>query len=402
MLESMNLTPEQEKCLVWIENSDHRSINDDLLNAIVDSQGSLHEFLKCVLEHNKDEKDQSKKLSMLLRGNSNNVIVYYRNHVLWELSLVSGQGNVEFNFNHARYTEDWKKQLEILQNEYKMGCNAEIKATNTGITIDTISARADKFDKSFVKYTHDTFIEFIETYFGNRGTRKDYFKSENSNSNPRFYVEKDWQQRLYFYFNSEFEDKLDHQEDISGTYIYDLEFSQPYPDENSRELFGKNNEPDMLGISFEDGVPKSLQFIEVMSNESSCEGDSGIKKHIEGMRNYAGNPRFMKCRAKDLIQSLRQYAKMGLFKGDMDLLSKVETFCKSNEIPVELFIVLTNNELPVKRKETKKSAIDYYHEHKNEVESWLKDPNDRLNCRLQIVEGNFFEGRLEIKEIKIN
>ncbi len=393
----------EEVCLQWIEANDHRSISTELMNAITEANGALHEFLICVQAHNRTEKRQEKKLAMLLRGNSDSVVIYYRNHMLWKLSLASGRGKVEFNFDHARYEEEWKNHLKILQKQYQMGQQAKFKPRRnhkgeiTGGTVGYISAEKDRFDKAFVEYTHDTFIRLIDSFFGDANERKDYFKAELGLDMPgstRFLIEKIWQHRLFFHFNDEFEQAIS-SKNINGTFIYDLEFSQPFPNKESRDILGKNNEPDMLGIKFENGMPKSIQLIEVKSTAYACEGKSGIEQHVAGMRNYANNKRLMKCRAKDLIGSLKQYAELGLFNGDKALLSKVNDFCGQDNIDVELIIVLTNNNLPG---EIRESAIDYYKNNEENVNSWLKN----AGCRLQIVEGDYFEDKLDVKNIEFD
>ena len=90
--------------------NDSRKISDKLKNAFIDEQGKFFQFYK------KTKEDKS--LVTCFRGNSSpeKIVIYYNNHILWELFLKESRGDVSYcvsvSFNHSRYSIDYCTELE--------------------------------------------------------------------------------------------------------------------------------------------------------------------------------------------------------------------------------------------------------------------------------------------------
>ncbi|WP_026489114.1 hypothetical protein [Butyrivibrio sp. XBB1001] len=415
---------------------DHRSISDPLKTAFV--SGGLFEFRKYVLGKNHDTSDKHKRIAILLRGNNNRIILYKYNHKISELSAREIQGKVictvKFDFNHARYTDDWYKKWCTLENlgfsigesktaEYLPQELTE-KATNgliakklikvtrnkhsvvNGGEIGTISCSRERFDDKFVEKCLGIFEELVEDFFAS--ATMDYFREAVSLKYPEaknisgnaasVFVEKRWQQRLLFHFNN-LQD---------GYYAYDLEFAQKFPDKDFVDKLARKlendeykkvkaadikaalgtNEPDMLAIRYEGGNPKALVLIEVKSTEIACMGDSSVEKHMQGMAEYAKQSIFISKRVTDAYESLKQYKEMGIIESGVEIKGLPEN------PPVEKVLLLTNSNISINEcGSTKPSALDYYKQNKQSIKKW----SDEYKCDVWITESNYFDNDIKIQ-----
>lgn len=148
------------------------------------------------------------------------------------------------------------------------------------------------------------------------------------------------------------------------------------------------NEPDMLAIKYEGGNPKALVLIEVKSTESACKGEkSGIKKHMEGMKEYAEQHVFMNKRRIDAYESLLQYQRMKFIPGDVEIKEITE------DLPVEKVLLLTNAEVPNSEGgEPKVSALDYLKNNVDAVAKWAKESD----CKVWTTCNNYWDDKLDI------
>lgn len=417
---------------------DHRYVSEDLFREF--KEGGLKEFRRFVLEHNRTAARQD-KLAVLLRGNGNRIIIYYHNHVLWELSWVKQKCRVEFNFNHARYTRDWEKDFECLTDKKTMGfvwaedsprkkkerlesLPAMVITRNeqneiVGAGIGVLKSDKKSFSYDFVKKSFEIIHELIDNFFDSgREHSTDYFckrvmdelqveiKEEEEATSPL--IEKRWQQRLFF----------EYKELREGLYIYDLEFSQPFPTQkddvkpyaekhelvyedikdkiNATEMKKvlKTNSPDMLGLRFnKNGEPVALVMVEVKSTESACLGSSGIAKHLRGMAAYCKQSVFLRNRRTDAYESMKQYREFG-FISEKDKIPEIP-----ENLPVEMILLLTNNKLPEEEAneldESKKSALDYYKGNKEYVDKIAQ----YFNCQIWITESNYFDNEIKMEVV---
>lgn len=425
LMEDTSKKLNQEEMTVLKEMTDHRYVEQTLKDAFMD--GGLSEFRKFIINQNSKISDKHEKLAALLRGNDNKIIVYKDNHKIWELSATKKECIVRFDFNHARYTREWEKELQKLK---KMGFELskskksdklerlpednriKIKRNKNNVviggSIGYITCRKGNFDKKFVNDSYKIIMSLVENFF--KPQEKDYFREAVKNSTNLEYqavseitgtgkgvlVEKRWQQRLLFHFNNV----------QDGYCAYDLEFSQKYPDSDFVKRYAKKtgeiylsvkaqnikdklgtNEPDMLAIRYEDGKPKALVFIEVKSTESACEGDSGVEEHMKGMYNYSKESIFMLNRRKDAYESLCQYKEFGLL--DID---KVESI--PNDLPIEMVMLFTNANVPkeISADSNKASSIDYFNKEKGKIKKWAK----KYNCSVWTTDSNYWSNDIVI------
>lgn len=264
------------------------------------------------------------ELVFCFRGNSqNSAIIYYKNHAAFH---ITASGNVEFNFNHARYLENWREYRDRLKaEEYKyVFKNEEPENNSIGyISMPAQQARALTVDQLDTLYT-DIIKPIIESFF-EAGTeqKRDYFRSKDGEvpAASRTLTEKVVQQLLFQACKAL----------KSGYFFYDLEFSQPY----SKEL-GCRNQPDILGIRFDgDGNPKSLALVEVKSKKDALYGKSGVKPHVWGMERYPDW--LLPVRSSDACEILNQYMDIGLITGRSEHFDK-ERFAR---LPKEVLLVFT-------------------------------------------------------------
>ncbi len=418
-----------------LENmEDHRYISheeDGLEKAFI--TGGLSEFRKFVINHNKSCPNHE-KLSVMLRGNDNSIIIYKNNHKLWELSEENkkkGQDKkewkVQFDYDHARYSEKWKDTLiTLMKSPYNFktpayrsdyvnvpdkenNCIVKLKITRRsddnksiiGGEIGIITANKKDFSYRFVEDTYKIFNGLISEFFTSTGEdqfRKEIFENPiakgyvkpDERTGANVLVEKRWQQRIFF--------QLKNMKD--GYYAYDSEFSQKYPDADTiRAYANKNgpqyaivtartiknklgtNEPDLLAIRYENSVPKALVLIEVKSTKGACVGKSDIKKHMKGMHRYSDLDFFMKKRRTDAYESLCQYQRMGF----IDSHKKIEKL--PDELPIERLLIFTNNAITDDEPPTdpRDSARWYFDHHIDAIHRWAEE----YKCEVWIATNNY-------------
>ena len=431
---------------VLINMEDHRWVTDPLESAFI--SGGLSEFRNYVIDYNagKNKKGGAVKsherIAILLRGNDNRIILYKNNHKILELSAREIRGkiicSVRFDYNHARYTKDWYKKLKELEGmgfrlgksenaEYlpkdimkKLTGNEEriIKVTRNkkhmviGGEIGTISCSKEIFSHDDVEKCLDTIQGLIKDFFKTQST--DYYRqavslmypyvSKTSGSGANVLVEKRWQQRLLFHF-SNMQD---------GYYSYDLEFSQKYPDKAFVERFAKKhgdkylvvtadsikealgtNEPDMLAIRYENGEPKALVLIEVKSTLSACKSKtSDVKKHMEGMHEYANQKLFMQNRKTDAFETLCQYQRMGVISNKTSIKE-----IPDNITDIEKVMLFTNANVPQEECiKPKESALDYLKKNWGDVCKWSK----KYGCEVWKTEDNYWSDNIDISKIPVD
>jgi len=421
------------------KEKDHRSVDSKFLDDFCKDNGRLHQFLVKVKKINSfaDIKD---RLVVCFRGS--NIIIYKNNHVLWNISKDSETDDykVEFNFNHARYREDWENILSGLCSEdigYKVNVSGAEKKKQidksglkpkyrekekvvTGGDIGTIQCIKHSYSKEFVDYTYDVLDKLINSFMIDS---TDYFrkriieianrpgsnirmadKIHESGSNP--YIEKRWQQRLFHHFKNR-------QENGKWIFAYDLEFSQRYPNMDIKEVL-EANEPDMMAIQFDDeGNAEKLLLIEIKSTYSVCwtekknkdtgeyEHHSDLWEHVKGMKAYCEMPFFIHSRIIDAHKIIGQYKDTGLYESLSD--ANIDSILSLTGNDIERIILFTNNQLPKEEKITKKkSAMDFYHsvDMRKKLKKLIE--TDDPDCKIWITESDYFSEKMDIKEIELS
>lgn len=294
----------------YSEEEDHRYLSVEALEKFLPKgpdrrlEGSHHAFVKLV-------KKYPEELAFCFRGNSGDAAtIYFQNHAVFN---ILSNGNVEFDFNHARYMKDWDKQRDLLkaagfspEKDYipkpkvrrnKSGTESVSYSIGT-VTMAAETAEELTLDQLKTLYT-GSIRPMVANYFQEYKNPKaeDYFRKDGSKS-TRDLIEKIVQQKLF----------LANKELKNGYYFYDLEFSQP-----SAEVLNCKNQPDMLAIRFDStGKPKSLVFVEVKSKKQSLRGDSGVIPHVLGMERYPDW--LLPIRGRDACKILNQYMEIGLLE----------------------------------------------------------------------------------------
>ena len=379
------------------EMRDDRSISGDLLTAFSEDGKEFNEFKKYV--------DGKKEFAVCLRGNSEPacITIYHNNHMVWELSCDGENYCVKVNFNHARYTSEWGTKLKELKGYFGME-DMRLLPKKTGensASMDYIVCKKEKgtkfYTEDFVKGTAEIMLEVMKDFF-NPYLQYDYFKKEALNidyekKDKTALVEKRWQQELFHYFK----------DTENGIYVYDLEFSQKFPSSPDKNEKRKNtikaklsefiNEPDMLGIRFENGVPKSLMLVEVKSTYTACKSEkSGVKKHLEGMLKYSQASFFVEKRrieAKHIFDNLFE----------LKYVNKTYDVKCFEKLPIERLMILTTDEVFVdgkifstedgkgRKRNQYGSALKFYKKKAKDVNGMC----EKNKCSLWLINGRIDE-----------
>ncbi|RII33088.1 hypothetical protein D2A34_19875 [Clostridium chromiireducens] len=301
------------------ENS-KREINPDFANEL--KEGILEPVTQMV--KNNDD------LIMFFRGKYINI--YYRGHSLFRIEQLGHKKNpyykVFFNFNHARYTEDWEEVLQQLEAiGYSLNHSIQHNKENIVSTI-VKSANIDFWNKSKI-----IFSKLIDDFFSIEEDKLyDYFNMcKNINKNK--FIEKQRQQKIAIINNN-----CD-----NGYFIYDIEYTQARnsKDEKNSGRF------DMLALKFENKVPIELVLIELKSTESACTSNSGVDKHYKDLKDYINNHNYMRIRKEEAICIFNLYSDINIFSAD-----KIE---EAENLDVKILFIFTDTA----RSYFKKNNIPY-------------------------------------------
>lgn len=314
---------------------DQRALSDAALKKFLPG-GTHRTFIELVQEYH-DE------LAFCFRGNSgDSAVIYYKNHAVFHITKL---GYVKFNFDHARYMDDWSVERDWLEKKgfsfenKKEPKKKERKRKNGKISVSYSigevsmpmkTAEALSFDE--LKKIYLRIRGIIDSFFA-ANDKKDHafdrFRAEFSEDGEmrgtdRELTEKVVQQKLFLACHT-----LE-----SGYFIYDLEFSQPYG-----KLLGCTNQPDMLAIRFDgERRPERLVFVEVKSKTETLEGSSGLREHIRGMEHYWDW--LLPIRRRDACHILNQYIQLGWMK-ERDRLFKETEF---EDLPKEILLIFTGQD----------------------------------------------------------
>lgn len=390
----INLTEDEKNSIK--DMPDSRNISDKLMKAFIKEDGAFKSFWDFVKEHD--------DLTVCFRGNSKpeSIIIYHFNHVVWELYITNQsqipKHTVKINFDHARYLENYEEYLKLFQNlHFNCKIKKPTKKKNTA-TIGSFICESTNYDKeNFVAKTYNWIVKEMMDSFFNPNMNIDFFKKTLDMAQPdrslypkKTYVEKRWQQSLFKKFQRDNNQKL---------FIYDLEFSQKFPNRDIRNAFKDFvNEPDMLGVRYnENGKIVSLVLIEVKSTKTACTGNSGIETHLKKMRIYSGEvfdgepnfPIFIQNRKKDMPKILKRYKELNILPEAIQIPQE-----SCDDILVERLLILTNCVVPESEKDTK-SAIDYFENNIDKIKTCAEDNH----CDIWLVHGNYYDSNFEIEKV---
>ena len=313
---------------------DNRAISDEFFERFK-PEGDLHPFVKLVKEY-EDE------LELCFRGNGNYVSIYCKNHQVFKINK---SGSVEAGVRVARYCKDW---VEILDKLERFGFEVDKARANIcggEKSIPPVKCTADvSLSLDVLKEIYEDVMQpMVTQYFSvqEKAEAIDYFKraagNENAGHSPANKLEKRRQQEIY--------SKLKNTN--SGYFLHDMEFKQPYSSREEKQKDKNNNEPDMLGVYFNDsGAPERLVLVEVKCTDKSANnGTSNLDKHITCMENYARCEEHIRARRREAFEIIKQYAELELRGLSKEFAASYdEDFYKTHfeNMPVGSLIILTD------------------------------------------------------------
>lgn len=375
---------------------DSRDISSTLMEEFI--VGAFFEFYKFAKDN--------KKLVICFRGNGNpeTVTIYRFNHMVWEL-YIDTEGNycVRINYNHARYVSDLLQEdgtLKYIDKLEKIGFKtSEMKVIKNSPKFDYfVCAKQDTYSKDFVEQTYKIIVEdFMKSYYDPRIGDDSFRKIKglppvDRKAYPKHpYIEKRWQQSIFNKFQSFSKD---------GVFVYDLEFSQKFPSDTIKKKLERYiNEPDMLGVRFNDGKIVSFLLIEVKSGETACSrsSSSGIPKHLEKMLEYSKFDIIMQNRFADAEKILKRYQVMGKIPSDIEI-------AVPQDINIERILILTDYKIeegeynPPKRSAVAYfDAVNQYYRNRKD-NNWILENAKENQSDIWIMSGQYFED-FKVKQI---
>lgn len=274
------------------------------------------------------------ELVLCFRGNnagSEAVCIYYNNHLVYK---IENNGNITINFNHARYSPEYRDFWKKINIEYGFDPDTEvsprIKVSSTahasGIRYYTeLGYYTSSFNKRIAENVEniyynclrpmliDSFDSFKTTdQFRATANRYAKYRSKITQTGSKSkWLEKIRQQQLFYAMKFT----------QNGYFFFDMEFSQKSMEDTEMCKKAIRNQPDMLAIRFENGCPKAYVLVEVKSTKEACGGASGIEKHLMAMEQYRKGCN-MPARYREAALIISHYKELGLYPSLGDIAEK--------------------------------------------------------------------------------
>lgn len=420
-------------CLEEMKDVDHRFVSEEFIADF--TTGKLSRFYSYAI-------NPDNNVNILFRGNGKNptITLYKNNHVFMEIQRTEAMGacTVSFDFNHARYTEDYINVYKWFANKmsfeekdvivlpkyvkskkdkltYFSGGEAEsiswkFSKKPDDSLVDEIFKKIDSlFDDFFdVKKNHDYFLDAARKL--NDGKPDSPQLTEDSDNAGRL-VEKRWQQKFFKEFHKEANLR-------GGIYIYDMEYQQRMPHAEevkegykklhgmlpSQEEFdllkshsmqkilsGCLNNPDFMAVEYVGDVPTYLVFGEIKSTVAACTGPSGIDKHLQNMKNYNDMNLLIEYRKKDAHAIMENYKGIGHISSNVVIPS-------FEKIKLKNILILTDSVYADKGQihDNHDGAVNYYSDEIRRKE--LIEKCKEYGCDLWFVYGKL-EDAIKVEKI---
>jgi len=280
---------------------------------------------------------KDKDLIMCFRGQYLNV--YYMGHSLFKIEQQSRGYKISFNFNHARYTEDWEGQLKKLidigyhlhqENKLKFPCRDEGKIKQyenyIALTVPLSNIPSDNFWSESVVILKELICDFFDP-----NKREDYFKRRNAlpQNNKANLLEKQRQQQIM----------IANQTFTAGYYIFDMEYAQA---RNNRNENGPHGRFDMLALRYDNrSETYNLVYLELKSTKDACTGACDIQRHYTDLTVYQGDENYTNVRKNDAVKICNQYSMLFCNRPEEITISENEA---------ELLFVFTDGAIPYAEK----------------------------------------------------
>jgi hypothetical protein len=259
----------------------------------------------------KDLPDIIKKddtLQLCFRGQY--ISVYYKGDSLFKIEPLTNYDKICFNFNHARYTSNFDKQLDRLEKlgyEYSEGGREEKKKRRKVICKyhpHNTESGSCVFWRESIRILKSLIDDFLDL-----DKKHDYFKKEDKKGKS-CHLERQRQQDIMRANNA-----LNR-----GYFIYDMEYDQP---RNSSEE-DKSGRFDMLALRRILRGRYNLVFVELKSTAAACTGKSDIKKHYRDLMTYTGKSDIVTARKRDALEICNHYSLLDLVKQERVQVKDIE------------------------------------------------------------------------------
>lgn len=254
------------------------------------------------------------------------VNVYHQGRSLLKIEENERSKNyrLSFNFNYARYQENWSNLLKQMnQFGFVLTKTGEKISDRELVTTIPFSGDFSVCESSFaiLRGLIEDFIKPCEHTI----PQYDYFKAQDgvdqSLRRQPSYLEKQRQQEI----------ALANRCLGDGYCIYDMEYTQPR-NSKAEENLGRY---DFMALRYQAGKPTALVFIELKSTKAACDGKCGVEKHETDLQKYL-RTETAKQRINEAEKSIRQLSALGLLMGTAaDSLPE--------NLPLELLFVFTDN-----------------------------------------------------------
>ena len=285
-----------------------RQLNENFLKALMD--GNLKYLISKIKE--------DPALVLCLRGGlkPEYINIYYRGHSLFNIRQSKNDPNskytITFNFNHARYTNNWADHLETLG---ALGYKLHEKNNKNNVFFPFLKCEDETQTKKIknpcrneIKFTTDkpinenfwtnsilTIKKIIDDFY-DPNLKIDYFTKENSADfpNPADYTKTK---------KDPFIEKQDQQRIMFSNYLFKTEyfvFDMEYDEARSSNDENKSGRFDFLAIrKLGESNKYHLVFIELKSTKGACSGPSGLQKHKDDFATYTEDTMNIKIRTED-------------------------------------------------------------------------------------------------------
>ena len=333
---------------------DSRAFDEKELAKLKDG-GILQPFVNLV----KEDSD----LQLCFRGNGNPkyISVYCNNRQAFKAYL---SGTIEISYRTARYWVSCEKKYNELVGTYGFRrCVKDLDRTGESFEdflkhkTYTLKNKINRINENVIKELYKDIIKPMLLNYAENIDKNDYFKRKLNNGDVKKDhedTEKKDQQNLFKSFNNV----------ENGYFFYDLEFHQTEDEKKIVCEMDYRNEPDILGIYFEDKKPKKLVFVEVKSEESSLYDKdgiigSGLLGHLYKTRDYFKKDLLIKNRKDEAYGIMKSYAALGLRGLTEDNNFEVEDFDKMEPQALFLFTSDVKNIVDLSEDEVLKCFNDY-------------------------------------------
>lgn len=310
-------------------NSHSRMISPEFLEAL---DTGILSGLTALLRSSRAE---ARALLTAFRGKYLNV--YYRGHSLYKIEEQEKGYKVTFNFNHARYTEDYESKLAALQElgfrlpQRKASQISKLqlpteKENSPNNELTFYIGKDERVSETFWEDSRSILTGLIDDFFSEKKS-EDYFRKAAGlaeNGRKKIAEEKRRQQQI----------ALANRCCTDGICIYDIEYTEP----RQSSTDASPGRFDMLAVRVDSrSRAVNLLLIELKCTAEACTNKkSGVEKHRADMDAYCKRREELTTRCRDAARILEAFNLLGILPGMID--------CSSLDADAVEFLFLLTDE----------------------------------------------------------